>query len=89
MDTISSSDRCTAATPRSRSSLTPPPGPASLVTVLPSPAGTMFTWEERYDSEDLVGSGASYDDGLADIAKHLIERFGGRIVERTLDGPRQ
>jgi hypothetical protein len=60
----------------------------SLVTVQPSPAGTLFTWEEYYDSADLPASRASYEDGFADIAERLIARFGGRVVERYIDGLR-
>jgi hypothetical protein len=60
----------------------------SLVTVTAAPTGTMFTWEEYYDNADLPTARASFDDGIADIAARLIARFGGRIVERYVDGPR-
>ena len=60
----------------------------SLVTVEPSPTGTLFTWEERYDSADLPASRASFDEGLADIAKRLVARFGGRVLERYVDSGR-
>lgn len=60
----------------------------SLVTVTATPTGTRFSWDEHYDSADLPASRASYDDGFADMAERLIARFGGRLVERFLDGPR-
>lgn len=60
----------------------------SLVTVKPAPAGTLLSWQEYYDSADLPSARASFDDGIADIATRLIARFGGRVVERYLDGPR-
>jgi hypothetical protein len=60
----------------------------SLVTVRPAADGALFTWEEYYDSADLAAARASFDDGIADIATRLIARFGGRLVERYVDGPR-
>jgi polyketide cyclase/dehydrase/lipid transport protein len=58
-----------------------------LVTVASAPAGTILTWEEYYDSQDLPAARASFDDGLADIARRLVDRFGGRILERYTDVP--
>lgn len=60
----------------------------SLVTVAPTTSGTLFSWEEHYDSADLPAARASFDDGIADIAERLVARFGGRVVERYVDGPR-
>jgi Polyketide cyclase / dehydrase and lipid transport len=60
----------------------------SLVTVKPASSGTLFTWEEYYDSADLPAARASFDDGIADIAQRLIARFGGRVIDRFVDGPR-
>lgn len=60
----------------------------SLVTVAPSSGGTLFTWQEHYDSPDLPAARASFDDGIADIAARLVSRYGGRVVERWVDGPR-
>lgn len=59
-----------------------------LVTLEPSPAGTLVSWQEFYDSADLPAARASYDDGLADMAARLVARFGGRVVERFVDEPR-
>lgn len=56
-----------------------------LLTVAPAPAGTLLTWEEYYDNQDLAAARASFDAGLADIAKRLIDRFGGRILEQHTD----
>lgn len=60
----------------------------SLVTVAPVPQGTMFTWEEYYEASDLPAARASYDDGFADMGQRLAARFGGRVVERYMDGSR-
>ncbi len=59
----------------------------NLVTVEPSKAGTLLTWEEYYDSEHLGMNRASYDEALADIGENLVRRFGGRVIERFVDGP--
>lgn len=59
-----------------------------LVTVAKAANGTVLTWEECYDSADLPAARASFDAGLADIAERLVARFGGRIVERFVDGAR-
>jgi hypothetical protein len=56
-----------------------------LVTVEGAPAGTLLTWEEYYDSQDLAAARASFDEGLADIGRRLADRFGGRILERYSD----
>jgi carbon monoxide dehydrogenase subunit G len=60
----------------------------NLVSVEPSGAGTIVTWEEYYEAADLPMMRAEYDDALADIAERLIARFGGRVMERSVDGPR-
>jgi hypothetical protein len=60
----------------------------TLVTVERSGDGTVVTWEEYYEAADLAMMRAEYDDAFADIAERFIARFGGQIVERTVDGPR-
>ncbi len=45
--------------------------------------------EEYYDHVDLSAMRASYDDAFVDIAAQLVARFGGRVVERYVDGPLQ
>lgn len=47
-----------------------------------------MTWDEHYEAADLPMMRAEYDDAFADIAERLIARFGGRVLERTVDGPR-
>lgn len=59
----------------------------SLVTVVATPQGTMFTWEQYYDHPDLPAMRTSFDEGIADIGQRLVNRFGGRVVERHIDGP--
>jgi hypothetical protein len=56
-----------------------------LVTLASAPNGTLLTWDERYDSADLATARASFNDGLADIGRRLVERFGGRIIEQYSD----
>jgi hypothetical protein len=59
----------------------------NLVVSEPSGEGTIVTWEEYYEAADLPMMRAEYDDAFADIAERLIARFGGRVIERTVDGP--
>ncbi len=59
-----------------------------LVTMAPASNGTTVTWDEYYNNPDLPAARASFDDGLADIGERLVAKFGGRVVERFLDGPR-
>jgi crotonobetainyl-CoA:carnitine CoA-transferase CaiB-like acyl-CoA transferase len=56
-----------------------------LLTVVPVPAGTVLTWDEHYDHPDLAAARASFEEGLADIARRVVDRFGGRILERYSD----
>lgn len=58
----------------------------SLVTLAPSGQGTIVTWEQHYDSADLPLMRAEFDGALADMGARLAARFGGRIVERWVDG---
>lgn len=60
----------------------------SLVTVARSARGTIVTWEQHYDSADLPAMRAEFDGALADMGARLAARFGGRIVERFVDGQR-
>lgn len=60
----------------------------SLVTVATSGQGTIVTWEQHYDSADLPAMRAEFDGALADMGARLAARFGGRIVERWVDGQR-
>jgi len=56
-----------------------------LVTVEPSKEGTVLTWDEYYDAQDLDMMRAEYDQALADIGEHLVRRFGGAVVNRYVD----
>lgn len=56
-----------------------------LVTVEASKAGTLLTWDEYYDAQDLKMMEAHFDQALADIGKNLARRFGGRLVERYVE----
>ncbi len=54
----------------------------NLVTMEPIPDGTLLTWDEYFDAEDVPAMRNSFDEALADTAERLIARFGGRILER-------
>lgn len=60
----------------------------NLVTVERSGEGTVVTMEEYYQAADLAMMRAEFDDAFVDIAERLIARFGGDVIERTVDGPR-
>ena len=60
----------------------------NLLTVEPSGEKTIVTWDEHYEAADLPMMRAEYDHAFADIAERLIARFGGEVIERTVDGPR-
>jgi hypothetical protein len=57
----------------------------NLVTVEPSEEGTILTWDEYYDAEDLDSRRADYDQALMDIGEHLRRRFVGAIITRYVD----
>jgi carbon monoxide dehydrogenase subunit G len=57
----------------------------NLVSVAPSAGGTIVTWDEYYEAADPPMVRAEYDQAFADIAERLIERFGGHVIERTVD----
>jgi len=59
----------------------------NLVVAEPFEEGAIVTWEAYYEAVDLPMMRAEYHDAFADIAERLIARFGGRIIERTVDGP--
>jgi len=61
-----------------------------MVTVQPSERGTTVTWLVHYnaDSPEAIETNRTHlDQALTDIAERLIARFGGRILERYVDGP--
>jgi hypothetical protein len=60
----------------------------NLISLEPSEEGTIVTWDEHYAAADLPMMRAEYDAAFADIAERLITRFGGRVIERTVDGSR-
>ena len=57
----------------------------SLITLRSTPGGTTVTWEQYYYASDLEMNKAAFDQALTDIATRLVERFGGRIVERRVE----
>ena len=57
----------------------------NLVTVEPSKEGTILTWSEYYDAQDLDMMRAEYDQAFTDIGENLVRRFGGAVVTRYID----
>ena len=57
----------------------------NLVILEPSKGGTILTWDEYYDAQDLDMMKAHFDQAFADIAENLIRRFGGAVVTRYVD----
>ncbi|MFN7131359.1 MAG: hypothetical protein ACK4N5_04710 [Myxococcales bacterium] len=64
-------------------------GSLHLVTLTPAGQRSLLTWEAYYEATDLETSRTALDAALADIAHRLIARFGGRVVDRWVDGLRQ
>jgi len=54
----------------------------NVVTVDAARDGTLVTWDEFFDAEDVDFNRNAYDRAFADIAERLIARFGGRVLER-------
>ena len=50
--------------------------------------GTVVTWVAHYHAVDLEANRAGLDQAFADIGARLVARFGGRVIERSTDGPR-
>jgi hypothetical protein len=57
----------------------------TLMTVEPSKEGTIMTWSQYYDAQDLDMSKVVFDQALADIGENLVRRFGGRVLERYVE----
>jgi uncharacterized protein (TIGR02246 family) len=53
-----------------------------LVAVDQCPGGTLVTWDDYFDAQDVAAMRASLDDALVDIGERLIARFGGQLIER-------
>ena len=57
----------------------------NLVTLEPSERGTLLTWDEYYDGQDLDMLRSEFDHAFADAAEHLVRRFGGKVLERYVE----
>lgn len=58
----------------------------NLVTLERFKPGTILAWDQYFEARDPDMSKASYDAAFADIAEQLIRRFGGRVIERYVEG---
>lgn len=62
-------------------------GTIALTTLDPIPAGTRVTCDMHFDAEDLDAMKVHMDEEVfADIADNLIARFGGKVIERYVEG---
>jgi hypothetical protein len=62
-------------------------GTVALTRLDPVPAGTRVTCDMHFDAEDLDAMKAHMDEEVfADIADSLIARFGGKVIERHVEG---
>jgi carbon monoxide dehydrogenase subunit G len=57
----------------------------AFITVDPVPGGSRVTFDMHYDAEDLDTMKAHMDEVYSDMARRLISRFGGRVVERYVE----
>lgn len=55
----------------------------TLVELEPFNGGTMLTWAQYFDAEDVDMMRAEFERALADISSNLVSLFGGTVVERT------
>jgi hypothetical protein len=60
----------------------------TVVTLEPLGQGTALAWDAYYDADDNTAFLAHFDEAIADIAQRLVARFGGRVVERYVEGRR-
>jgi len=61
-------------------------GTVAFMTVDPIRGGTRLTYDMHFDAEDLDWMKANIDAVNVDMAERLIARFGGRVVERYVEG---
>lgn len=57
-----------------------------MVMLAPTERGTIVEWFAHYDAMDLETNRSELDKAYADIAERLIQRFGGRVIERYVEG---
>jgi carbon monoxide dehydrogenase subunit G len=58
----------------------------TVVTLEPHTRGSRLSWDQHYGGEAVDVMLVEFDHALSDIAQHLIDRFGGRVVERYTAG---
>lgn len=58
----------------------------TLVTLRHAPEGTTVAWEQYYDAGDLAMNKQAFDQALADIGERLVAKFGGKVLERFVEG---
>jgi hypothetical protein len=57
----------------------------TLVTLEPAEGGTVLTWDQCYEAQDLDTTRAVFDEALDDIGANLVRVLGGEVVERFVD----
>jgi hypothetical protein len=58
------------------------------VTLERSKGGALVTCDEYFDTQDIEMMKTHFDEALADMGDNLVRRFGGRVVERYVEGLR-
>jgi hypothetical protein len=59
----------------------------TMVRLAQHASATALSFDQYYDAESLPAMRSEFDRALTDIADNLVRKFGGRIVEKFVDGP--
>jgi Polyketide cyclase / dehydrase and lipid transport len=57
----------------------------ALVTLEPADGGTTLVLEQYYDADNLQEMRLHFDQAIEDIARNLVRRFGGSVLERYVE----
>ena len=57
----------------------------AFMTLDPFPGGTRLTYDMHFDAEDVATARAQPHEVNADMARRLIARFGGKVIERYVE----
>ena len=58
----------------------------SLLTFSESDGKTMLQWDVHFNATDLEMNKKGFEQAFADMSKQLTDRFGGRVVENSVEG---
>jgi hypothetical protein len=57
----------------------------ALMTLDPISTGTRLTYDMHFEADDLAWMKAHIDEAMTAMAKAVVDRFGGRLVERYVE----